>query len=82
MKLPTDATGGYGAFWVRDWSYMIEGCPEAFTREEIRDGYLFLAAAQRDGGVIHAHRDGVASECAFVQDFHGPIHLRFGGVRE
>ncbi|MBI5820801.1 MAG: hypothetical protein HZA88_17675 [Verrucomicrobia bacterium] len=47
-----DATGGYGAFWVRDWSYMIEGCPEAFTREEIRDGYLFLAAAQREDGCM------------------------------
>jgi glycogen debranching enzyme len=47
-----DATGGYGAFWVRDWSYAIEGCPEAFTREEIRDGYLFLAAAQREDGCM------------------------------
>ena len=47
-----DATGGYGAFWVRDWSYSIEGCPEAFTRPEIRDGYLFLAAAQRADGCM------------------------------
>lgn len=47
-----DATGGYGAFWVRDWSYAIEGCPETFTREEIRDGYLFLAAAQRADGCM------------------------------
>ncbi|MBI2301387.1 MAG: hypothetical protein HYU66_20980, partial [Armatimonadetes bacterium] len=45
-----DATGGYGAFWVRDWSYSVEGCPEAFTREEVRNGYLFLAAAQRADG--------------------------------
>lgn len=47
-----DATGGYGAFWVRDWSYAIEGCPEAFTRREIHDGYLFLAAAQRADGCM------------------------------
>jgi hypothetical protein len=47
-----DATGGYGAFWVRDWSYAIEGCPEVFTRDEIRDGYLFLAAAQREDGCM------------------------------
>lgn len=47
-----DATGGYGAFWVRDWSYSIEGCPEAFSREELRDGYLFLAAAQRADGCM------------------------------
>ena len=38
-----DATGGYGAFWVRDWSYQIEGCPDVFSRAELRDGYLFLA---------------------------------------
>jgi hypothetical protein len=47
-----DATGGYGAFWVRDWSYQVEGCPEAFAREEVRDGYLFLAAAQREDGCM------------------------------
>jgi hypothetical protein len=47
-----DATGGYGAFWVRDWSYMIEGCPDAFSKAEIRDGYLFLAAAQRADGCM------------------------------
>ncbi len=47
-----DATGGYGSFWVRDWSYQIEGCPDAFTREEIRDGYYFLAAAQRADGCM------------------------------
>lgn len=47
-----DASGGYGAFWARDWSYMIEGCPEAFTPEEVRDGYLFLASAQRADGCM------------------------------
>jgi hypothetical protein len=47
-----DATGGYGAFWVRDWSYAIEGCPEAFSPTELRDGYLFLAAAQRADGCM------------------------------
>lgn len=47
-----DATGGYGAFWVRDWSYSVEGCPEVFTPAEIRDGYLFLAAAQRADGCM------------------------------
>jgi len=47
-----DATGGYGAFWVRDWSYAIEGCPDVFSRVELRDGYLFLAAAQREDGCM------------------------------
>jgi hypothetical protein len=56
-----DATGRYGQFWVRDWYYMIEGLPEAFTREEIRDGYLFLAAGQRDDGCMpdRVRADGV-----------------------
>jgi len=47
-----DATGRYGQFWVRDWYYMIEGLPDAFSREEIRAGYLFLAAAQRADGCM------------------------------
>lgn len=47
-----DATGGYGAFWVRDWSYMIEGFADAFSQSELRDGYLFLAAAQRADGCM------------------------------
>ena len=47
-----DATGGYGAFWVRDWSYAIEGCPDVFSRAELHDGYLFLAAAQRADGCM------------------------------
>ncbi|QYM77644.1 hypothetical protein K0B96_09930 [Horticoccus luteus] len=47
-----DASGRYGAFWVRDWSYALEGCPEVFTSEEIRRGYLFLAAAQRSDGCM------------------------------
>lgn len=56
-----DATGGYGAFWVRDWSYSIEGCPEAFTLDEIREGYLFLARAQRADGCMpdRVRPDGV-----------------------
>jgi len=47
-----DASGGYRAFWVRDWSYAIEGYPEAFSQKEIHDGYLFLAAAQRADGCM------------------------------
>ena len=47
-----DATGGYGAFWVRDWFYSIEGCPDVFSPAELRDGYLFLAAGQRADGCM------------------------------
>jgi len=56
-----DASGGYGAFWVRDWSYSLEGRPEAFTPEEIKQGYLFLAAAQREDGCMpdRVRADGV-----------------------
>lgn len=56
-----DATGGYGAFWVRDWSYAVEGCPEAFTWDEIREGYLFLVRAQRADGCMpdRVRPDGV-----------------------
>lgn len=56
-----DATGGYGAFWVRDWSYSLEGRPQACTPEEIRSGYLFLAAAQRADGCMpdRVRPDGV-----------------------
>jgi hypothetical protein len=56
-----DASGGYGAFWVRDWCYQIEGCPEAFTPKEIHDGYLFLAAGQRADGCMpdRVRADGV-----------------------
>jgi hypothetical protein len=47
-----DASGRYGAFWVRDWSCAIEGCPEAFSPAEVRAGYRFLAAAQRADGCM------------------------------
>jgi len=46
------ASGNYGAFWVRDFSYQVEGCPAVFSREEIRAGYLFLAAGQRADGCM------------------------------
>ncbi len=46
---------------MRDWSYSLEGRPEAFTREEVREGYLFLAAAQRADGCMpdRVRPDGV-----------------------
>lgn len=74
-----DASGGYGAFWVRDWSYAIEGCPEVFTSEEIRDGYLFLAAAQRADGCmpdrVRADGQGIYSPGSEAHQFskHGSV---------
>ena len=34
------AGGGYQAFWLRDYAYMLEGCPEAFTTQEMKDSLL------------------------------------------
>lgn len=74
-----DASGRYGAFWVRDWSYAIEGCPEAFSLAEIRDGYLFLAAAQREDGCmpdrVRADGQGIYSPGGEAKPFsrHGSV---------
>lgn len=74
-----DASGGYGAFWVRDWSYMIEGCPEAFSPGELRQGYLFLAGAQRKDGCmpdrVRADGRGIFSPGSEAQPFsqHGSV---------
>lgn len=44
------AGAGYDAFWLRDYAYMLEGCPEAFTRQELRDACLTFVRALRDDG--------------------------------
>lgn len=44
---------GYEAFWLRDYAYMLEGVPEAFTEQELRDCLdIFLAAQQPDGTCV------------------------------
>ena len=51
---------GYEAFWLRDYAYMLEGCSEAFTDEELRDAcLLFVRATRADGyGVDCVKYDG------------------------
>ena len=34
------ASGYYPAFWTRDYAYMLEGCPEAFTNTELTNSCL------------------------------------------
>lgn len=44
---------GYEAFWLRDYAYMLEGVPEAFTEQELRECLnIFLAAQQPDGTCV------------------------------
>lgn len=49
------AGGHYQAFWLRDYAYMLEGCPEAFTDGETADALRYFAAALRE--------DGAAVDC-------------------
>jgi len=32
---PQAGSTAYNAFWLRDYAYMLEGCPEAFTPKEM-----------------------------------------------
>jgi hypothetical protein len=43
FKPSTDNT--YPLFFVRDYAYMLEGCPEAFTATELRNASLFFINA-------------------------------------
>lgn len=50
---PPQVGSGYEAFWLRDYAYMLEGCPEAFTDKELRDACLvFVNAQQADGAYV------------------------------
>jgi hypothetical protein len=54
------AGAGYDAFWLRDYAYMLEGCPEAFSDRELRDAsLLFVEKLAADGsGVDCVKLDG------------------------
>jgi len=47
---PPQAGGGYEAFWLRDYAYMLEGCPEAFSDQELRDACLLFVSSMRADG--------------------------------
>lgn len=59
---PPQAGGGYEAFWLRDYAYMLEGCAEAFSDRELRDAcLLFVGSIRADGaGVDCVKFDGTA----------------------
>ncbi len=50
---PPQAGSGYEAFWLRDYAYMLEGCPEAFTDQELRAAcLLFVNSLRADGSGV------------------------------
>jgi hypothetical protein len=44
------AGGGYDAFWLRDYEYMVGGCVDAFTDRELTDACLVFVNAERSDG--------------------------------
>lgn len=54
------AGAGYDAFWLRDYAYMLEGSPEAFSDTDLRGACLiFVNALRSDGaGVDCVKSDG------------------------
>lgn len=48
-----DGNNYYPAFWLRDYAYGLEGCPEAYTATEIRNACLtFVNGIRYDGAGI------------------------------
>ncbi len=47
------AGGGYEFFVLRDYSYLLEGCPEVFTKTELKNACLtFVNALRSDGAAV------------------------------
>jgi len=49
---PPQVGGGYEAFWLRDYAYMLAGNPAAFSDPELKDAYRFFLAGQRADGAM------------------------------
>ena len=49
---PPQVGGGYEAFWLRDYAYMLEGDPGAFSDQELSAAYRFFLAGQRADGAM------------------------------
>jgi len=47
---PPQVGGGYDAFWLRDYAYALEGCPEALGDKEATDACMTFVNAQRADG--------------------------------
>lgn len=57
--------GDYPAFWTRDYAYMVEGCPEAFTKTELTNACLtFVKAISTFNGV-----QNTAAECVHTNGY-------------
>lgn len=49
---PPQVGGGYEAFWLRDYAYMLEGNLAAFTPQELKDACRFFLKGQRADGAM------------------------------
>lgn len=49
---PPQVGGGYEAFWLRDYAYMLEGNRAAFSDQELKDSYRFFLSGQRADGAM------------------------------
>lgn len=50
---PPQVGEGYGAFWLRDYAYMLEGCIEAFSDDELRGACrVFVDSLGADGSGV------------------------------
>jgi glycogen debranching enzyme len=50
---PPQVGSHYNAFWLRDYAYMLEGCRDAFTDQELVDACeLFVRAQRADGACV------------------------------
>ena len=47
----------YNAFWLRDYSYMLEGCPEAFAPQEMENSLTTFVNAMSPSGASVDHVD-------------------------
>lgn len=64
------AGGGYDAFWLRDYEYMLEGAASAFSTQELTDAaVLFVDSLRADGaGVDKVRLDGTPSYIIGIGD--------------
>lgn len=50
---PPQVGAGYGAFWLRDFAYQLEGCRDAFSDRELTDACrLFVRSIAPDGAGV------------------------------
>ena len=50
---PPQVGPGYGAFWLRDYAYQLEGCADVFSDKELNDSCrVFVNALRRDGAGV------------------------------